>query len=73
MLRYVYILFWERVGKGCYSIRIFWACMQALNTVDLSFDLLGLFVMVHLIDIGLAMPIVRIFVIWQFDSVYDDG
>lgn len=47
-------------GKALFN-RIFWPCMNALNNVGFSLDLLVLHAMVHFARLGQSGPIQRIF------------
>lgn len=40
ILRYVYGLFFDSMGKGCLLKRMFWACIYALHMVGIRLDLL---------------------------------
>lgn len=48
MPRYVFASFWDIVGKGLLFNRMIWACVNALNLMNLSLDLSGIHVMAQL-------------------------
>ena len=63
MPRYVYILLGESM-EGLVFTRVVWACVQAFNMVGLSFDLLGLHVMVSLVAFRSSCAHYKNLVIW---------